>query len=179
MGPELIVALNGPPHVGKDTLGDRIALMRDDVGLFKFAQPLHEAAEAFGHGDKEAVGWSGMTGRQFRIWLSEEVFKPRFGSDVFGSILAGRLTSAAPTSRVAVITDCGFFDELDKVAAQLPLKRIILVRLIRDKLTFAGDSRDYVRDHPVAWWETVDLHLQTGQEAADARRLNGIIEEGL
>ncbi len=110
-----VVALNGPPQVGKDTIAklmyDAIVdrNMNKVITITKFAEPLKLGVHAaFGIVDSYAElvqedyfedrkdtpldEFFGMTPREAYIWFSEDVMKPRFGNFIFGQLMAKRLS---------------------------------------------------------------------------------------
>ncbi|EDW9075432.1 hypothetical protein AV691_004286 [Salmonella enterica subsp. enterica serovar 4,[5],12:i:-] len=87
----------------------------------------------------------GMTCRQFMIWISEEVIKPKFGDDYFGK----RFDEIAKESDYPVIcTDGGFTDEV--IALIEACHEVKMCRLHRRGYSFKNDSRDYIR-LPIGW----------------------------
>lgn len=85
----------------------------------------------------------GMSPREFMIWISEDVIKPKFGKDYFGVRFNQKVKECdAPV----VCTDGGFPDEI--IALINAGNEVKLCRLHRDGFTFAGDSRNYIRINP-------------------------------
>lgn len=189
-GVKKIVLFNGPPRCGKDTATDiAISILgHTKAGRYRFAAPLKDAVHAlFGmagimveyfDGAKEAPQDSlfGMTPRDAYIWLSEEVAKPKFGSDFFARISVtsiNRVFGKGPYGEYAsvVVSDCGFQSEIDTLSNAFGAENIILVRLHRVGRSFAGDSRSYI-EHS----NSIDLENDgTMGELRD--RLTKILEE--
>lgn len=160
-GPKLIM-FNGPKGSGKD---EAVRWCQDWVldstsKHVKMAHPLYYSIqEMFGldderwnrlYNDCKEVPRSelyGMTPRQALIWLSEEVVKPKFGSDFFGQI-AGKTSLEffdEEPSGVVLMSDAGFNDEVGALVERVGSDRSFLVRLCNGS-DFSGDSREYV--HP-------------------------------
>lgn len=153
-----IIILNAPPGCGKDTIGNMIAYNKD-IQAFKasFKEPMFEIAigmlgvwkfsqfiDAYNDRKKKEEPQeclNGMTPRQFMIWISEEVMKPRFGKYVFGHRLLDSIERIPPECPI-VVTDGGFKEET------MPLlvagHYVHVCRLFRDGYSFDGDSRDYL-----------------------------------
>lgn len=151
-----IIILNAPPHAGKDTIGN---LVKDEspvpLRMLSFKQPMFEIALAMlgpkryadfllayndrSQKEKPQSFLSGKSPRQFMIWISEDVIKPRFGNGYFGK----RFAEIAEQSDIPVIcTDGGFPDEvIELIRAGHEVK---LCRLHRTGYTFESDSRDYI-----------------------------------
>lgn len=159
-----IIFLNGPRKSGKDTAAKYI--MQDfalDAREAKFARPLKLAAASMFNVNQgqfrrfEAVGSSlktlempqlmGMSWVDTLIWLSEECMKPKFGKDVFGKLLLNHLTEPTLT-KLTVISDSGFADELVPIVKFYGIENCHLFRIYRQGCSFDGDSRQYVfEDH--------------------------------
>ena len=152
MKPRIII-INGPPQSGKDTTG---ALVEAFTGAFrtKFAKALKDRAHAMlglnvphDHFEQmkdrplEVLG--GKTPRQFYIWFSEEVIKPKFGKRYFGEITADEIKVQVALGRDTVVTDSGFVDEALPVVEAFP-GQVELWRIYRKGRSFEGDSRSYI-----------------------------------
>lgn len=174
-----IIVLNAPPHAGKDTIG---GLVKDyspvPLRMMSFKQPMFDIACAMlgsanyrkflaayndrSQKEKPHDFLNGMTCREFMIWISEEVIKPRFGNGYFGKAFAAE----AELSDIPVIcTDGGFPDEIiELIRAGHEVK---VCRLHREGYTFAGDSRDYIRISSgkcnVSGYCEYDYYLQDGE----------------
>lgn len=182
-----IIAFNGPPGSGKDFLAAKLGLP-----LVRFSQPLKHAAAACFGATVDAAGYNkilednkdntdyffqGMTYRQLQIWLSESVFKPKFGVGVFGAIAAETITSRELNQ--VVIPDCGFLPELQELEYRTPKHKIFVFSLFRDGKTFVGDSRAYL--DPRAVPAGVEHHILTnnvpgGEEALAT--ITGLVHRG-
>ncbi|QGF21213.1 hypothetical protein KMB89_gp14 [Citrobacter phage HCF1] len=114
---------------------------------------------------------SGMTCREFMIWISEDVIKPKFGEKYFGR----RLSDTASNSDYPVIvSDCGFEQEV--IALIEGGHEVKLVRMNRRGFEFdETDSRNYVY-LPVCYYgengyEEVDVDLFDGDPVYTAYEL--------
>ncbi len=183
--PRLIV-LNGPPHVGKDTIA-KIFVDREGYAELTFKDQLISAAIAVARIDRETwrgryedrqlkeEPWGrlgGLSQRQYLIKVSEEWVKPLFGRDWFGKCLAA--TAAEMLDDEIIVSDGGFPEEVLAVAAQSG-HEVHLVRLHRPGYTFEGDSRDYVfnviqREH--------DVHLEEGDPYSAVMRILELCNPG-
>lgn len=151
-----VIILNAPPGAGKDTIGKIIAVRSPRyVTLRSFKEPMFEIAKAMlgdyrfslfmlAYEDRERKEkaqpfLNGKSPRQFMIWISEEVIKPQFGEQYFGT----RFAEKARDSHVDVIaTDGGFPEEIKPlISAGL---EVHICRLHRSGYTFEGDSRNYI-----------------------------------
>lgn len=170
-----IIVLNAPPHAGKDTIG---GLVKDyspvPLRLLSFKQPMFDIACAMlgpsnyrkflaayndrSQKEKPHAFLNGMSCREFMIWISEDVIKPRFGNGYFGKAFA----QEAESSDIPVIcTDGGFPDEIIELIRGG--HEVKVCRLHRPGYTFEGDSRDYIRisdakDH-VSGYREYDYYL--------------------
>lgn len=174
-----VIILNGPPGVGKDTIGKAIAKEMPDVQLFEFKEMLRWATWRYFidgkpereirlpfHAFKELCAdralkeepvpdLDGNSPRQALIYVSESVYKPLHGDDYFGRAASNAVSHSLEPGGVAVFTDGGFLKE-QQVLADDGYK-VLVVRLHRKGFDFSGDSRGYVPWHP-----SLDLHLEEG-----------------
>ncbi len=160
-----ILLLNGPPRSGKDTLGRFVADLLTARGynaqVFKFATTLKNAThrlyglqdvstEAFDDcKDEPSPRFLGVTPRQAYIAVSEKLFKPLHGEEVFGKLLAQDVrrwlacSSDDGRQNVAIVTDSGFVPEAETLIGAF-VGRPTLVRIHRTGCDFKSDSRNWV-----------------------------------
>ena len=173
------VILNGPPGCGKDTIANKIVSQSNFVKhQFKDALYEHTAKhfqvdlDKFTHfasdrelkDSKSLAGLGSRTPRQALIHVSEEVYKPRYGTDYFGKVEAGRVREhkGRMGGKLNVIyPDGGFESEVPPIESEFDL--VIIVRLHRDGFTFEGDSRNYLNLPDTETRITVDEHLVDGK----------------
>ena len=174
-----VIILNGPPGVGKDTIGRALAKEMPHVQLFEFKEAIRWATWRYfvdGHPrrermlpfhkfkenandrvmkEKRCVELSGRSPREAMIYVSEKVYKTIFGDDYFGVQAALNVEERLAPGEVAVFTDGGFPAEQQVLADRGHLVHV--VRLHRDGFDFTGDSRDYVE-----WEPSIDVYLEEG-----------------
>lgn len=159
-----IILFNGPPGCGKDTAAFSIFERRYDfLGTIKFdrmSMPNKKAFYGAFGGVLDPFGnnlhWEpkkeepshlldGKSYRQWQIDFSEKFMKPLYGKDIFGRLLVHRHQHRAEDPNYTVLVpDCGFQIELEKLRADLPFSRILLVKVYRDGCDFSKDSRGYL-----------------------------------
>lgn len=152
-----VVFINGPRQSGKDT-AVKFLVYEFGCRTYKMAGPMKGAApELLGisHDDAQVYfedpvaklrpdkAFFGMSPVQWLIWMSEEVLKPKFGSDYFGRI-AARNISEPSLSPFTAISDSGFRDEALPVARTFGPRNCLVIQLHRPGKTFEGDSRSYI-----------------------------------
>lgn len=182
-----IIILNAPPRAGKDTIA---TVINEQYGLpvVSFKTPMFNIARAIlGSADFEnpfmrvyntdekdtrkldCLG--GMTCREFMIWISETIVKPKFGKKHFGWLMADLLTEMEADQDLTICSDGGFPDEVEALIDCG--HKVKLVRMHREGFDFGNDSRDYIKLSPEylakPGVEVMDLKLQHGspQDAAD------------
>lgn len=148
-----VVLLNGPPGSGKDFIGK---ILSDEFGgvVRRFKEELYEhTSDYYGvsfewfvdiASDRilkempcELLG--GISPRDALIHVSEDIYKPKYGSGYFGKKLAESLTEG-----ITVVTDSGFMDEALEVIKEVSKENVILIRLHRKGCNFDNDSRSYI-----------------------------------
>lgn len=162
-----ILLVNGPPRVGKDTLGELCVehLFHEDgnVSIFveKFARILKERTHAlYGYSeyehdhfekvkDEPCDEFYGVTPRKAYQSVSENLMKPLHGESIFGTLLADDIDDMAHEMGsypdLVVITDSGFHPEAREIIRRFHGgDNITLVRLHRKGCTFEGDTRGYI-----------------------------------
>lgn len=175
-----IIILNGPPGCGKDTIGNLLTKNVDHfMHMVSFKKPLFDIAAsmlskrdfrkfllAYNYRElKESpLGClNGMSPREFIIWISEEVIKPRFGSGYFGDRLTSHINEIGNYD--VVCTDGGFIDEIISLVMNSN-HQVKLCRLHRNGFTFENDSRDYISlpdyYYDINGYQEFDMHLLSG-----------------
>ena len=147
----MIILVNGPPGSGKDTIG-HILSFYFHAQVTKFAKYLKDKAHAL-YGfpgvkhdafedvkDEPQACLYGKTWREIYIALSEEFYKPLYGKDFFGRILADEI--AEDGGELYVVTDSGFMEEAGALIEALEEDHDFhLIRVIRPGCDFEKDSR--------------------------------------
>lgn len=159
-----LILFNGPPRSGKDT---STAIMLKGLGLkafhYRFASPLKNAVHAlFGlagipeeaftnNKDERLDAFCDMTPRQAYIWMSEEVAKPKFGKNFFAKVavteIKAKLSVMKDPHLTAVISDCGFQQEVDVLIAEFGKENVHIIHIHRMGCDYKNDSRGYIK-HP-------------------------------
>ena len=175
-----LILFNGPPRSGKDTAVDYLEENYSVYGL-KFASPLHRAAretitdlvgyEKCKHYSEDAkndvIPELGSSYRNFCIWLSENFYKPNFGSDIFGRMAAGRVKDRIAshnrfdTEIHFACSDSGFAAEAKPVIDVIGAENVMLVQLYREGCSFAGDSRNYIdlSEFGIQPWKVINTDI--------------------
>lgn len=148
-----IIILNGPPGSGKDFTADILKTELNSTTV-KFAQYLKEAAhrligypqwnhahcESFKDVPQEMM--FGLSPRQLYISLSEQFYKPVFGSSFFGDRLIEHVLTH--NNNLFTVSDGGFEEEVAPLITHLSTKNILLVHIYREGCSFINDSRHYI-----------------------------------
>lgn len=191
----MLIILNGPPGVGKDTIGCLLSKSLD-APLLSFKTPLWDIAEALLGRDKFEMfcelyndrttkelpmdGLGGMSPRQFFIHISEKIAKPIFGEEYFGD----RMKQAYAEHQMdyhtsSVVTDGGFPRELYPFLKEHVA--VVVVRLYREGYDFGNDSRAYLEQGQFSFFPAhqrpvfLDVHLEEGQADSAAGYITGIL----
>ena len=152
-----LIVLNGPPDCGKDTTADYLSA---EYGWYKFklSHTLKLGAHALLGDSLDIMKYEGeaknkpqedLCGeipRDWYIYLSEEVLKPRFGKDILGHLAVKHLSLAAPWEARGgvVVSDCGFMDELRPLIENFGAHNIYVIQMFREGCTYSNDSRGYL-----------------------------------
>lgn len=172
---KIAVVLSGPPGCGKDTIANIFV----DTGFFvkrQFKDVLYEhtakhfkvdldkfihyASERSLKDSKSLAGLGGRTPRQALIHVSEDIYKPREGSDYFGRVEASSVEEyfrRVDSTSYVIYPDGGFPDELGAIDNSYDC--IFVVRLHRDGFSFEGDSRNYIHLPDTEKRSSFDIHL--------------------
>ena len=180
-----VIFLNGPPRCGKDTVAKILEKHTepywDSVGLFKFAQPLRDAACAvFGIsddildevkdlplskiidiGDSEEYSKT-YTIRKFMIDLSENIIKPKLGQDFFGIKAAHSII--ADSVDFSIVSDSGFAPEVSSAIRVIKNMRpnefsFSIWQIQRNGCSFKHDSRNWIFPDDLTVNEDVQFEL--------------------
>ena len=177
-----VVILNAPPACGKDTIADlMVKHLKATKHEFKHAlyqafadyydMPLDMVLHICTHRDiKDTLvssfsSYYKITPRQGLIHVSEDVYKPEFGTSYFGYRAAESLVEGVN----AFSDGGGWWDELTPVVERA--EQTIICRLYRPFYDFENDSRDYY--NPLTMPKCLegkvticDIHLQEGKPYA-------------
>jgi hypothetical protein len=149
-----VVAFNGPPRTGKDTLANllKLHLMSnyETAGIrVQLSLPMREAAFAMaglGEYDEETyeklkdevLPITGATLRQLMIDLSEEHVKPKYGKQFWVKSAMARIPEGV---EVAIVSDLGFWEELDFLQKTYGARNVVVVNTHREGKGWGSDSR--------------------------------------
>ena len=179
------IYLNGPPSVGKDTIGllfdqnhgstlsaFKNSLIEITLAIYNISHDnfikLYESKEL------PCPEFNGLSPREALIFVSEEVIKPKFGNAFFGSRTALSIPPKNIERYGVTLTDCGFAPEINQVVKIHPQAIHILVRLHRNGLTYKNDSRSYIPDEDFKGDYALDVYLPDGPSKAALKVLRAI-----
>jgi hypothetical protein len=157
----MIFLFNGPPGSGKD---EACSYFCQDPLYFKHLSFKHELFKAtikhfevdynwFFDGytreekDTPSLLLDGHSRREALIYVSEEIYKPIHGADVWGKQLA---TNIIDLDENVCVSDLGFEAELVPIINKVGAEKITIIQLSRNGCDFQKDSRRYVRGIPVS-----------------------------
>lgn len=124
--------------------------------------------------DLKSESLFGMSFREYQIWLSEEVMKPKFGKDILGKLAVRNLGGASGTD-YTVVSDCGFREEALPLVRLFGATNVLLVHIMRDGCNFDNDSRSYIELDDLGV-TTVDLYNQYDPEVYEMQ-VKAIVEK--
>lgn len=148
----MIYLFNGPPGSGKDECANYVANTFGAQQLSFKTALMELTCEHYG----VSLDWflseynnrslketpyselGGISKRQALIHISEDIIKPKFGSDYFGVVTAAKIKSDSNY----VFSDCGFVDEVNPLINTG--EAVTVVQLTRDGYDFSFDSRRYL-----------------------------------
>jgi hypothetical protein len=84
--------------------------------------------------------FEGLSIRQAMIKVSEDVIKPKYGKEYFGTAASRELVEGG----INVFSDSGFIEELNPLIRKVGVENILLLQIRREGFTFEGDSRNYL-----------------------------------
>lgn len=154
-----VIILNAPPRSGKDTIQTLILQQYNTLpGIFKRSmfsiaaailgestyQEFMRIYETDEKDTRKLDMLGGMTCREFMIWISEDVIKPKFGKKHFGLLAAEHFDDIVEEGDIntVIVSDGGFPDEVEALIDHG--HQVVLVRMWREGFDFSKDSRDYI-----------------------------------
>lgn len=153
-----ILLFNGPPGSGKDAA---CSFLKENLGYvhFEFKMQLFKETckyygvsidwflENYTRETKDSVSWKVLDNKTMReslIHVSEDIIKPRYGLEYFGKKVSDEI--ALISGKNICISDCGFTEEIETVINNhKKAYEIQLIRMYRNKYSFSGDSRRYIK----------------------------------
>lgn len=156
-GRKRVVILNGPPSVGKDVQAARMAKLLNEQGIkaevMQVKEALYEATlEYYGLSDyytemfidrvlkeRRSVTFGGLSPREALQYVSEKIYKPRYGNDYFGKQSAQAVENSH--AEVIIFSDGGFKEEVESISK---VSDVFLIRVRKNGLDFTGDTRKYL-----------------------------------
>lgn len=159
-----VIAINGPPKSGKDTVANILNQNYTGVIDIKMSAALKSGCHLLlgldhrPHAfedlkDVELDAFFGYTPRNFYIRVSENLMKPMMGKETFGYIWLRKYKHETRTDdgfnlaipEYVTVSDCGFYEELAPLFKYFGAEGIAIIRLHRDQCTFDYDSREEIR----------------------------------
>ena len=196
-----VILFNAPPNTGKDVLcrymcendildsteftfkDEMLRLMYNMLGF-----DYEEDFERFiSRENKDSDGYRvmGMNYREAAKWISEDVYKPKFGSDYFVKKTIDEVHNTTVWSSgasTAIISDLGFNEEFDAVLEYCKKfnHNLILVRIFREGCSFESDSRYLVDYYPAMSYNKfslIDINNNYRSEQEYKEKASQIIKE--
>lgn len=177
-----VILLNGPPRVGKDSVGRAIYRQlggsdrHSHVRIEALAAPMREVAHVITNTvksnyettkDLPVPHLNHSTGndsiREFMIGFSERCIKPRYGKDFWARLLLQRL--ASPPNYL-IITDAGFIDEYMALTESAGIGNVLVVHLSRRGFDWKNDSRGYIKP-PLGYVKPLEVNNYLVEESAE------------
>lgn len=143
-----ILAINGPPRAGKDTLAEHLFIGLTNEGVrcavTSLAEPIYNSLNLeYLYGDltldeiKKDPSF-----RNFITRFAENCVKPIFGETFFVCETVNKINKS--NYDVVIISDLGFPVELEVLEVYYPVD---IIRLEKENTSFNNDSRRYVGKH--------------------------------
>ena len=185
MSSKRIILLNGPINSGKDVLGEHLAKTLPNATTMMFKDSLYDWAAAMASLPKEVFiplaserktkelpcqllpknpkdFTRHYTPREWLIYVSEEVIKPRLGKDFFGMQSRNKMFANFSDYDTVIFTDCGFVEEVLCLTCFYE-EQALLLQIYRPGCEFGPkDSRGYVNVDKV---KTVKIQNDSTLEA--------------
>lgn len=154
-----VVLFNGPPGCGKDDAAEHLFLQNPRIcskmsfkdRLFQVTAVIYGVSETdlrytwYTRELKEVPRKElrGLSPREALINVSENIIKPNFSKRYFGEALANSLSLS--TTRLNLISDSGFPDELLPIIEEIGSDNILVVRIF-GRGSYENDSRNYLTE---------------------------------
>lgn len=183
----MIIILNAPPGAGKDTIQRMIREHADNIQPGEFKAPMFDIARSMlgddGYSEflslynnrdtkeKPCTVCGNLSPRDFMIWISETVMKPRFGEKVF-ALRAYEKYLSLDYDEVMVFSDGGFPAEVQSLVEFGATVK--LFRMHRDGYDFSGDSRQFIHLPALVGsrdYEEFDVNLIDGDAMSAVREI--------
>jgi hypothetical protein len=190
-----IIAFNGPPYSGKDTLAQFVLehiesqiRVPPPMKMESLSLPLRSIAYAMvgrtyvATRDDDWNGYPkfketlfpslGRTGRQLMIDASESFLKEVYGQEIMANLLITRNQGCAENS-LLLIRDSGFQCEIDPLLYWAGERNLFLVRVSRAGCDFNNDSREWVHHRHSFMTMDIDNNGSLDDLRTEAGRLYG------
>ena len=156
-----IIAFNGPPRAGKDTLKGLIVdeffdknfkaytlsdiLIEASCVIYGIVRAEWDARYCTDLKDEPWESLFGLSQRQALIGLSEEYLKTKHGGDIIAKIFLKRLEKFRESGDFDVLMiDTGFTEEFKHIVENFGVDNVMLIRVKRDGRDYSNDSRSDV-----------------------------------
>ena len=150
-----VLLLNAPIGCGKDYASDRISLalgckqLEFKAPMFKIAMVMTGLSEGsffeiYDDRERKEVPqeeFYGLSPRDFMIWISEDVCKPKFGKEYFGEVAARCSNPHTGT----IFSDSGFPEEVSPLVQKYGAENVYVCQFDRGGSKFeSNDSRGFL-----------------------------------
>lgn len=154
----MIIVFNGPPRSGKDQschflvergfehLSFKKLLFEKTIEYYGVDEGwFMEGYEDRSVKERKEEKLDNLSRRDAMIFVSEKVYKPKYGSDIFGVECAKNIE----VGKDYCFSDGGFSEEIMPIINKCGTENICLVQLTRDGCDFSTDSRRYLNGNLV------------------------------